>query len=124
MAFTAADMAFRHPHLFRKLVAFSGRYDLTLNVEHFDDLLSGHYDQDIYFHSPTHYLPNLEDRWYLDPLRRMEIVLVIGAEDPFLENNRQLSRILHSKGIEHQFQIWSGRAHSARAWRLMAPLYL
>jgi esterase/lipase superfamily enzyme len=34
-AFHAANIAFRHPHLFQKLVAFSGRYDLTLNVEHF-----------------------------------------------------------------------------------------
>src|SRR5262245_15813112 len=29
-AYHAANMAFRHPHLFRKLCAFSGRYDLTL----------------------------------------------------------------------------------------------
>jgi esterase/lipase superfamily enzyme len=40
-AFHAANIAFRHPHLFRKLAAFSGRYDLTLNVEHFRDLLDG-----------------------------------------------------------------------------------
>ena len=31
-AFQAADLVFRHPHLFRKLVAFSGRYDLTMTV--------------------------------------------------------------------------------------------
>ena len=40
-AFHAANIAFRHPQLFQKLVAFSGRYDLTLEVEHFRDLLDG-----------------------------------------------------------------------------------
>ncbi len=29
-AFQATSLVFQHPHLFRKLVALSGRYDLTL----------------------------------------------------------------------------------------------
>jgi esterase/lipase superfamily enzyme len=52
-AFHAANIVFRHPHLFKKLVAFSGRYDLTLNVEHFNDLFDGFYNEDIYFHTPA-----------------------------------------------------------------------
>jgi esterase/lipase superfamily enzyme len=36
-AFQAASLVFRHPHLFRKLVAFSGRYDLTMKVECFEE---------------------------------------------------------------------------------------
>jgi esterase/lipase superfamily enzyme len=32
-AFQAASLVLRHPHLFRKLVALSGRYDLTMKVE-------------------------------------------------------------------------------------------
>jgi esterase/lipase superfamily enzyme len=34
-AYHAVNIAMRHPHLFRKLAAFSGRYDLTINVEGF-----------------------------------------------------------------------------------------
>ena len=67
-AFQAASLAFRHPHLFRKLVAFSGRYDLTLKVEHFDDLLGGYYDTDVYFRTPTHFLANLPAGPQLDHL--------------------------------------------------------
>lgn len=123
-AFQAASLAFRHPHLFRKLVAFSGRYDLTLKVEHFDDLLGGYYDNDVYFRTPTHFLANLPAGPQLDHLRRMEIVLTIGAEDPFLDNNRHLSHLLQEHGVQHQMHIWHGRAHRASAWRRMAPLYI
>lgn len=120
----AADIAFRHPHLFRKLAAFSGRYDLTVPVENFADLLAGHYDDIVYFHMPTHYLPGLDGDWRLEHLRRMDIVLVVGAEDPFLDNNRRLSEILSSKGIPHRLHVWEGRAHSAGAWRRMAEIYI
>ena len=58
----AANIAFRHPRLFRKLAAFSGRYDLTRAVEHFSDLMSGHYDDRVYFHMPNHYLDRAKKR--------------------------------------------------------------
>ena len=120
----AADIAFRHPHLFRKLAAFSGRYDLTRPVEHFSDLMSGHYDDRVYFHMPNHYLPGLSDAWSLDHLRRMDIVLVVGAEDPFLDDNLRLDAILSAKGIPHRLDIWDGRAHRGSAWRKMAEIYV
>lgn len=123
-AFHAANIAFRHPHLFKKLVAFSGRYDLTLNVESFNDLLDGFYSEDVYFHTPSHFLPNLECEQRLADLRAMDIILVIGNEDPFLQNNQQLSSILHKKGIPHQLLLWDDRAHSGYYWRRMAPLYI
>jgi esterase/lipase superfamily enzyme len=81
-AFHAANIAFRHPHLFRKLAAFSGRYDLTLNVEHFRDLLDGWRDGNVYHNTPTQYLPNLHCNRRLGDLRRMDIVFTIGREDP------------------------------------------
>ena len=123
-AFHAANIAFRHPQRFNKLVAFSGRYDLTLNVECFRDLLDGHYDEDLFFHTPTHYLPGLEDPWRLNALRNMEVVLTVGAEDPFLPNNHRLSSILRDKQVFHQLHIWEGRAHQGCHWRRMAPLYI
>jgi esterase/lipase superfamily enzyme len=123
-AFQAASIAFRHPHLFRKLVAFSGRYDLTLNVESFGDLFQGYYDEEIYFRMPSHFLPGLDHNWRLDRLRQMEIVLTIGDEDPFLDNNRHLSQVLAGKGVHHDLHVWQGRAHRAGAWRRMAALYI
>ncbi|WP_018901963.1 alpha/beta hydrolase-fold protein [Rhizobium sp. 2MFCol3.1] len=100
-AFQAASLVFRHPHLFRKLVAFSGRYDLTLRV-----------------------LPGLHHGWQLDKLREVEIVMTIGNADPFLDNNHYLSRLLSDKQVGHQLHVWDGRAHRASAWRKMAALYI
>ena len=123
-AYHAANIAFRHPHLFQKLAVFSGRYDLTLKVEHFQDRFDGYYDDTVYYHTPSHFLPNLTCAQRLQHLRQMDIVLVIGKEDPFLNNNHQLSQILHSKGIKHQLHEWEERAHRGHYWRKMAPLYL
>ena len=123
-AFQAADLVFRHPHLFRKLVAFSGRYDLTMKVDCFDDLFGGYYGEDIYFHTPTHFLSRLDDGWRLDHLRRIDIVLAVGRDDPFLGNNIHLSRLLAEKGVHHELHVWDGRAHRAGAWRQMAALYV
>jgi esterase/lipase superfamily enzyme len=123
-AFQAASLAFRHPHLFRKLAAFSGRYDLTMKVESFDDLFDGYYSDGIYFHTPTHFLPGLTCPWRLEMLRRLDIVLAVGAADPFLDNNRYLSQLLAEKSIPHQLHVWNGRAHRAGAWREMAALYV
>jgi esterase/lipase superfamily enzyme len=123
-AFHAATIAFRHPQLFKKLAVFSGRYDLTLNIECFSDLLDGFYSDDVYFHTPSHFLPNLECSEQLRHLRALDIVIVIGNDDPFLENNQQLSVTLSKKGINHHLFLWDGRAHSGYYWRRMAPLYI
>jgi esterase/lipase superfamily enzyme len=123
-AYHAVNIAFRHPARFRKVVAFSGRYDLTLAVEEFTDLFEGYYDEEIYFHLPSHYVPNLECEDILARLRSLDILLVVGDEDPFLANNRQFSDLLRQKGIGHAFHVWQGRAHRGHYWRQMAALYL
>jgi len=124
-AYHAANLAFRHPQHFQKVVAFSGRYDLTASIEWFGDLFDGYYDDNIYFNTPCHFLPSLEDPALLDPLRAMEVTLVIGREDPFLANNHDLHRILHEKGV-HQAHLheWDGRAHRGYYWRRMVEVFL
>mgnify|MGYP001252767733 CR=1 FL=1 len=123
-AYHAANLVFRHPEHFQKLVAFSGRYDLTLSVEFFHDLFSGYYDDNIYFNTPSHFLPNLDEKQPLERLKNMDITLVIGKHDPFLQNNRELSDVLKRKGIDHQYVEWDGRAHQGQYWRQMARLYI
>jgi esterase/lipase superfamily enzyme len=123
-AFHAVNIVLRHPQLFKKLVAFSGRYDLTLAVESFHDLLDGFYNEDVYFHTPSHFLPNLDCNLHLNYLRAIDIILVIGNEDPFLQNNKYLSSILRQKSINHQLIEWDGRAHSGSYWRRMAAIYI
>ena len=123
-AFYAANIAFRHPQFFQKLCVFSGRYNLTFQVEFFANLLEGFYNEDVYFNTPTHFLPNLHCEQTLSQLRAMDIVMVIGKEDPFLENNMHLSHILNQKDVFHQLHQWEGRAHSGYYWRKMVTMYL
>lgn len=123
-AFHAANIAFRHPDKFQRLVAFSGRFDLTMQVEYFGDLFDGFYNEDVYFHTPTHFLQSLNEPERLESLKKMDILYTIGEQDPFLENNRHLSEILNAKGIRHHLHVWKERAHSGHYWRKMAPCYL
>jgi esterase/lipase superfamily enzyme len=123
-AYHAVNLALRHPSLFCKVVALSGRYDLTRPVGPFEDLFSGYYDQDVYFITPNHFLPNLSDLSLLEPMRRMEITLAVGERDAFYESNLVLSHALRNKGIQHRLAIWPGEAHRARYWREMIGNYL
>ncbi|WP_461149159.1 esterase family protein [Spirosoma pulveris] len=123
-AYHALNIAFRHPHWFAKVVAFSGRYNLSEPVGEFRGLFDDYYDEEIYFHSPNHFLPNLDDSVLLESLRRLQIVMTIGAEDPFLGSNVTLSSALYDKQIPHELYIWDGRAHQVSDWQKMAQLYL
>jgi esterase/lipase superfamily enzyme len=123
-AYHAVTLALRHPNLFGKVVALSGRYDLTRWYGPFPDLFDGYYDEDIYFHTPNHFLPQLSDSRMLRAIQNMEIVLAVGEQDPFKPSTEELSRQLSNKGVGHSYALWEGEAHKARYWRRMVPCYL
>lgn len=123
-AYHAVNIALRHPHRFGKVVAFSGRYNLSESVAEFRGLFDDYYDEEIYFHTPNHFLPNLNDWGVLNELRRLNIIMTIGTEDPFISSNLALSDSLKSKDVAHELHVWNGRAHQAIDWQKMAPLYL
>jgi esterase/lipase superfamily enzyme len=123
-AYHAMNLALRYPQLFGKVVALSGRYDLTEPVDVFRSLFDTYYDETIYYHSPNHFLPNLTDETILTEIRRLEIIIAIGREDPFIGSNVALSRIMTDKAIDHRLDYWDGRAHKARFWREMVRVYL
>lgn len=123
-AFHALNIAFKHPQLFNKVLAMSGRYDLTQQMGDFQDLLQGYRNETIYYNSPNQYLSNLNDPGILSDLQKLKITIAVGERDPFLENNYQLDSILWNKGIDHEFYIWQGEAHKPKYWKQMLALYL
>jgi len=123
-AYHAVNMAFRYPERFVKVVALSGRYDLTLSQGSFRGLFDGYYDDLIYFNNPSHFVPNIEDPPLLDQLRRMEVILAIGEQDDFRQNNEEFADVLQRKGIPHALHLWPGEAHRPRWWRQMVTRYL
>jgi esterase/lipase superfamily enzyme len=123
-AYHAVNLAFRHPHLFGKVVGLSGRYDLTQPMASFRDLFQGYVDEDVYLNTPSRFIPQLDHDFYLSHLRRLDITLAVGEADAFLENNLVLSQQLQEKHIDHQLYVWTGEAHSPLAWQGMVGLYL
>ncbi len=116
-AFHAANLSFRHPTLVTKVVALSGRYDTKT-------FMDGYYDDDVYFNCPVDYLPNLIDDAFLEPLRRMQIVLLSGEHDIALSSTRMVSELLAAKEIPHELAIWWGRTHDWPLWREAITHYL
>ncbi len=114
----AANLALRHPDVFTGMVSLSGTFDVSA-------FLDGYYDQDCYYNLPTHYLPQLNDAWYLERFRRNNFVLATGWDDQCLTQNQQFDRILTAKQIPHQFYIWDAKnSHDWPTWQRMVSQYL
>jgi esterase/lipase superfamily enzyme len=114
----AVNIALRHPELFSGFFSMSGTFDLT-------GFLDGYYDEDCYFHLPTHYLPRLVDLWFLEHIRANSYVLATGGDDQCLAQNQQLDRILSEKAIPHQFHVWDvPNSHDWPTWQRMVQQYL
>lgn len=123
-AYHAINIAMKYPWLFKKAVGISGRYDLTRDYDNFKDLFHGYHNEHIYFNMPGQYMANLNDEYLLNAVRNLEIILAIGQTDPFLQINKEFSRMLWNKGISNQLYLWESNAHRPRYWRQMTPLYL
>lgn len=120
----AVNLAFKYPAHFSKVVGMSARYDLTMSSQKFPDLLNGYFDENIYFNMPSMFVPNLKDETILASMRKMKVVLAIGKEDPFFDNNEHLQKELRNKQIDPDFYVWNEEAHRPRHWRQMVQLYL
>jgi esterase/lipase superfamily enzyme len=116
-AYHALNLALRHPHRFGRVLALSGKYDMS-------NFFGGYYDAEIYHHTPRHFVPHLTDPWRLDELRRLEIILALGKDDPNIEDNRALSRDLWARGIWHALREWDGWSHDWPYWAAMTRQYI
>ena len=112
----AVNIALRHPEIFTGFVSLSGAFDLT-------SFLHGYYDQDCYYNLPTHYLPGLNDPWFLERIRRSYYVLATGNQDPQFDQNVKLAHVLGSRGIPHIMDVWDGFGHDWPWWYKMAEKF-
>jgi len=113
----AMNFALRHPDIVSHAVSMGGAFDIQ-------QFLNGYYDNDCYFQCPLHFLPNMNDSWYLDRYRAMRIVLGTGEHDICLGENRRLSWMLHEKNVPHWLDVWGdGTGHDWQWWQRMAQKY-
>ncbi len=118
-ALHAMNLFLKRPDLINGVVAMSGVYDLM-------EYTAGYYDEQVYFNSPIHYIPNLNDHSILEQIRKGKIIIASGSgdyEDP--EANRRFSGVLHSKSIAHELDIWgTDTQHDWQTWKKMLPHFL
>lgn len=119
-ALHSMNLFLKRPDLISGAIAMSGVYDLM-------EYSKGHYDEQVYYNSPMHYMPNLSDHGILEQIRRsphIHIVTGSGAyEDP--SSSGKFAKILYDKGINYNLDIWGEEwPHDWNTWRAMMPVYL
>lgn len=113
--FLAANAYFRRPDCFYGMISMSGFF----NIEY---ITNYYFDDNCYYNSPIHYLPNLNDSYWLSFLKsKHHIYLYTGSgENEFKHNTENLCRILTEKEIKHNTEIWGEEyGHNFDTWNQM-----
>ncbi|MBI1344213.1 MAG: esterase [Terrimonas sp.] len=119
-ALHSMNLFLKRPDLINGVIAMSGVYELT-------EYTRGHYDDDVYFNSPMHFMPNLTDHQVLEQIRRSNNIHILSGsgayEDP--SSSGRFAKILYDKGINYELDIWGEEwTHDWPTWRAMLPHYL
>ena len=116
-ALLAANFYFKHSDLFRGTIAMSGSYDIY-------NYLESYYDDNVYFNNPMMYLKSLNDDFHLPRLRQADSIVIVTGQGAYEapDRSRDLSNVLHSKGIPHLLEVWGHDVrHDWEWWRKMLP---
>jgi esterase/lipase superfamily enzyme len=116
-AYHALNLALRHPHTVNRVIGMSGMYDIKTVTGETDD-------HNVYANNPAHYMLNVADHGHLEAIRRQDIILVTGQDDPHRQNNEHMSGVLWSKNIWHALRLWDGWSHDWPYWRDMIRTYI
>jgi esterase/lipase superfamily enzyme len=119
-ALHSMNLYLKRPDVINGVIAMSGVYDLM-------EYTKGFYDEQVYFNSPVHYIPNLTDSWYFDHYRKCKHIHLLSGSGDFEDPSasRKFSDILHQKGIAHECSIWGSEwKHDWPTWRAMLPEYI
>jgi esterase/lipase superfamily enzyme len=104
-AYHAVNFFLKHPDLFAGTIALSGLYRLDRT----EFGLSAADIPAVYFNSPLHYLPHLNDSWFLDRYRQSTIIVCVGQgawETEALEDSRLLEMAFREKRIPAWVDFW------------------
>lgn len=114
------NLFLKRPDLLNGVIAMSGVYDLT-------EYTRGYYDDDVYFNSPQHYIPNLSDHGILEQIRRSQHIHLFSGSGAYEDPNaaRSFASLLYNKGINYELDIWGSEwPHDWNTWRKVLPHYL
>lgn len=116
-AYHAMSFGLKHPDAVGRILAMSGLYDIRR-------FTGGYSDDYVYLNNPMQFLANEGDPGRLAMLRNVDIISAIGREDRFIQQSRDLSGLLWSRGIGNALREWDGWAHDWPYWQQMVTLYM
>ncbi len=119
-ALHSMNLFLKRPDLINGVIAMSGVYDLT-------EYSKGFWDDQVYYNSPMHYLPNIEDDNVLSEIRKSHHIHILSGsgdyEDPGAAG--KFAKVLFDKGINYELDIWGeDMKHDWPTWRAMLPNYI
>lgn len=119
-ALHSMNLFLKRPDLINGVLAMSGVYDLV-------EYTNGFFNDDVYFNSPQHYMPNLTDHYTLEQITSSSHIHLFSGSGAYEDPNasRSFASILFSKGITYELDIWGDEwKHDWETWRKVLPHYL
>ncbi len=119
-AYHAVNFFLRHPDVFNTVIALSGIYDIRYFTG--DEM-----NFDVYINSPTDYLRNLDDPWYLDKYRESQIVLCSGQgswEEDTIKDTTKMADLFREKNVPAWIDFWGHDVnHDWDWWRIQIAYF-
>lgn len=120
-AYHSANFFFRHPQYFDSLIALSGLYSTNRFFGDYMNLA-------VYYHSPLHYLKNLEGDYYLNQYRKSKIIICTGQgayEDLMRSETQKLKEVLQDKNVPASIEFWGYEVnHDWYWWKKQIRYYI
>lgn len=116
-AYHAACVVLRFPHLFNRMIALSGMFDIKR-------FTGGYSDDNVYFNNPMDFIQHERDPGRLAALQRMDIIIATGKDDVLRNESERLSARLWQKGIGNALRLWDGWSHDWPYWQRMVQRYV
>ncbi len=108
----AVNTALRHPELFWWALSLSGRF----SMEH---MLDGWWSEDLYFHLPFSYVPNLSGSELERVRRQTSLTFVVGRgahEGACLPETLAMARATAGRGIPTEADVWGRDVSNEWPW--------
>jgi len=119
-ALHSMNLFLKRPDLINGVIAMSGVYNL---MEYTD----GFYDEQVYYNSPMHYIPNLTDHNVLEQIRRSNHIHILTGSGEYEAPDaaKEFAGVLYNKGITYELDVWNHDwKHDWPTWRAMLPHYI
>ena len=119
-ALHSMNLFLKRPDLINGVIAMSGVYNLM-------EYTKGFYDEQVYYNSPMHYIPNLTAHAVLEQIRSSNHIHILTGSGEYEAPDaaKEFAGVLYSKGINYELDVWGTEwKHDWPTWRAMLPAYL